>query len=246
VGKTISKPRQRWLSGRALSPQDPWPRAVGAGLDGLQVSRELLDPITVSVICPTRNRQKHHETLYRQFAQQEHPDKELWVIDDSPQASPFFMRTLQEDPRVHYEHAARISIGDARNRMIRAASGAVIAHFDDDDVYAPNYLASMLQRLRALDVDLVKLSIWTERNALTGRVYRYDGHTKPEHDLWGWGFSYVYRRSVASRVSFPAISHAEDIAFVKKMWAAGMKTALVTDGADWVQKRYTDHPRHFL
>jgi hypothetical protein len=42
--------------------------------------------------------------------------------------------------------------------MVREATGEVIAQFDDDDYYAPDYVATMLARLGTSD--LVKLSGW--------------------------------------------------------------------------------------
>jgi glycosyltransferase involved in cell wall biosynthesis len=239
MGKTLSRPRQRFIRGRQPSSQARAVSMTIGPLPSIDPSRELVDPVTISAICPTRNRARFHEGLYRTFQAQEHPHLELCVLDDSDGASNFFMGL--RDPRVRYVHSRRMSLGQARNTLIAMSTGRVIAHFDDDDYYAPGYLTAMLARLRSTDSDLVKLSMWTEQDHR--RRWVHDAHTKPEHDLWGWGFSYVYRKSVASRVSFPSISHAEDYAFVKGMWAAGLRTTLIQDGADWVRKRYADHPR---
>ena len=249
MGRTLSKPKQRWLSGGRLPSTESAPpsgdrRAVGAGLPGIPSERDVGATVTISVICPTRNRSHYHERLYRQFSQQDHPNKELLVLDDSSAASTFFTRIMKTDLGVRYEHSMPMSIGAARNALLAKASGTVIAHFDDDDEYMPSYLSSMLERLRALDADFVKLSTWRQRDHKSGRIQHHDARTRGEADLWGWGFSYMYRRSVASRVSFPAISHGEDYLFVQKVRALGLKAALIHDGPDWVQKRYADHVRH--
>ena len=248
MGRTLSKPKRRWLSGGRLPSTDSARpsgdrRAVGAGLPGVPSEREVDATVTISVICPTRNRGHYHERLYRQFSHQDHPNKELLVLDDSTAASPFFTHVMKTDPRVRYEHSRPMSIGGARNVLLMKACGSVIAHFDDDDEYTPRYLSSMLERLRALDANLVKLSTWRQRDHNSGRIQHYDARTRGDADLWGWGFSYMYRRSVASRVSFPAISHAEDYLFVQKIRALGLKAALIHDGPDWVQKRHADHVR---
>jgi len=240
MGKTLSKPIQRSLTPRL----PPAPSSPPSGVPGVVATRELQDPVTISVICPTLNRHNHHEALYRTFASQDHEAKDLWVIDDSTSPSPFFTKLGDSDPRVHYQRSqVRTSIGHTRNALIQACAGAVVAHFDDDDFYAPHYLSSMLERLRRADADFVKLCVWNERNEKDGGRWQYDGYRKAQHDLWGWGFSYVYRRYVATRVSFPAISHAEDYAFVQSLWAVGLKTEMVRDGADWVLKRYSEHER---
>ena len=240
MGKTLGKPIRRGLTPR-LPPE---PAAPPSGIPGVVAARALTDPITISVICPTLNRHDHHEALYKTFANQDYAAKDLWVIDDSPTTSPFFMKLGSSDPRVHYQRSpSRTSIGHTRNLLIQLCSGSVIAHFDDDDFYEPHYLSAMLGRMQHADADFVKLSVWNERNEKDGGRWQYDGHRKAQHDLWGWGFSYMYRRYVATRVSFPAISHAEDYAFVQSLWATGMKTELVRDGASWVQKRYSVHER---
>jgi glycosyltransferase involved in cell wall biosynthesis len=241
MGKTLQKPIQRGLSPRHA----PAPRSAPApaGLPNVVAARELPDPVTISVICPTFNRHGFHEALYRTFTSQDHPAKDLWVLDETSVPSPFFTALGDKDPSVHYLHAQRTSIGHARNTLIQSCSGSVVAHFDDDDVYAPHYLSSMLDQLRRADADLVKLASWNERNEKNGDRWRYEGHRRPQRDLWGWGFSYMYRRYVTTRVSFPTISHAEDYQFVQSLWAQGLRTHLVRDGADWVEKRYSEHER---
>jgi len=209
--------------------------ATGA-LPGISGSRGLPSPITVSVTCPTFNRHHRHEALYRSFEKQTYEHKDLWIIDDSGSESPFFQRLGQSDPRVHYialPRDWRVSTGCKRNWLIEKSAGSVIAHFDDDDCYAPRYIASMVNRLVQEDADLVKLSAWHERRENGGRCWteRPGNHG----DVWGWGFSYVYRRSVASRVHFPDIRSGEDYPFVLALQRVGMKAVLIGDGASWVE-----------
>jgi glycosyltransferase involved in cell wall biosynthesis len=202
--------------------------------------RELTDPVSVSCICPTFNRPHYHESLYQSFADQDHGPKDLWVLDNSPQSSPFFGQLTDE--RVHYVHRpGRTPHGAARNELLRMSQGQIIAHFDDDDLYSVSYLSSMLARLRQGDADLVKLSAWNELHP-SGHRPRYDGRKRCEGDLWGWGFSYVYRRHVTSRVSFQSTdgraSESEDIVFLRALWAAEFRTQLVDD-VDWATHRRT-------
>src|SRR4051812_23464981 len=111
----------------------------------------------VSVVTPTFARERCLPGLYACFAEQTHADRELLVLDDSPAPSRFF--TGLGDARVRYIHAAeRQTIGEKRNRLVAMATGDVIASFDDDDYYAPGYLAAMLEALG--DADLVKLAGW--------------------------------------------------------------------------------------
>jgi len=189
----------------------------------------------VSIIVPTYGRQDRHEALYRGFQHQDHPDRDMWILDDSPEPSPFFCSLRGSDERLHYIHQAeRQTIGHKRNQLIDMARGDVVAHFDDDDVYNPQYLSSMIDRLVQLNADFVKLGCWNERREWDGRRWTYDArNAKP--NLWGWGFSYVYRRWVCGHVSFPHTNTGEDYSFVNGLWRAGLRTELVHDGAHWVE-----------
>ena len=104
----------------------------------------------ITIICPTYNRPERHANLYAVFNHQNYSDKELLVMDDSAEKSPFFAE-LQDD-RVTYLHLTSSStIGHKRNLMADIAKGEVIAHFDDDDYYAPDYLQTMLQLIDCAD-----------------------------------------------------------------------------------------------
>src|SRR5208282_2636555 len=134
-----------------------------------------------------------------------HPERDMWVLDDSSEPSPFFCSLRDSDERVHYiHHNGRLSIGHKRNILIEHARGDLVAHFDDDDAYGPQYLSSMLVRLaQHTDADFVKLGRWNERREWNGHRWTYDGRSTSHANMWGYGFSYVYRRWVTSRVSFP-------------------------------------------
>ena len=222
----------RWIEFLGLS--DKPSVLVDGGLPGVRAERTLPVPLTVSVICMTRDRHDWHESIYTSFDSQAHAHKDLYVLDDSPSPSPFFQQL--RDPRVHYECLApwRVTNGCKLNWAIEKSSGAVIAQFDDDDWYAPNYLSSMLDRLVRADADFVKLDRWNERREHDGR--RWLQRPRELGGMWGYGFSYVYRRYVASRIHHPDyIGFSHDYVFVLGLQRAGLKTELIRDGAGWVE-----------
>lgn len=181
-----------------------------------------------------------HETLYRSFDGQDYEHKELWVLDDSPRPSQLLVDMAGTDTRLHYIHdPARLRTGAKRNRLIALSTGSVIAHFDDDDWYASNYLSSMLEVLVSQDADFVKLSAWNEASVAHNRVSLYDAREEggAPGNLWGWGFTYMYRRYVASMVSFPNAVFGEDFAFYERLRMHGLRTALIDHGAHWVEHR---------
>lgn len=222
-------------------------------------------PSSVSVIMPTYARPERHESAYTIFAKSAYSYREMLVYDDSPQPSAFF--TSLHDSRVRYFHSpTRLTIGAKRNALIKLARGTLIAHQDDDDVYAPAYLGEMIKRLGG--DDFVKLSVfnvfderdgsrwrWDTRGGALGRVLgaklsikipfvsAFASNASVDSVRWGYGFSYVYRRSLCTvrGVWFPDLNRGEDYGFIKRARDVGAQMKQVDDCADLVW--HTVHDR---
>ena len=104
---------------------------------------------------------------YANFARQEHvPRRELVVYDTGSQPSAFF--SSLDDARVRYRHGpddARQGLGAKRNWLVDAARGDVVACFDDDNVYGPAYLQTMVSHLERSGARCVCLVRWCSYNA---------------------------------------------------------------------------------
>ena len=206
----------------------------------------------VSVVVPTKDRQQFLAPLYECFCEQTHVDKELIVLDDSAQSSSFF-RSLR-DTRVRYYHtAAGMTLGHKRNLLVELAKGDVIAQFDDDDYYAPDYLDFMLRMLG--NAHLVKLCGWyvymagaygraedffgywdtaaaePQCFALTpgGGAEVQEGLPVQDCNVFGYGFSYVFKKVAFGRVRFPHVDFGEDYELVVQMREAGQKLLRLQD-----------------
>lgn len=199
----------------------------------------------ISVICPTYNRPDKHANLYQAFAWQTYENKELLVLDDSPTPSSFFLQ-LQDDRVSYYHMPKRLSIGFKRNYLNEHSSGELIAHFDDDDYYAPTYLAEMVDQMG--DADLIKLSRWVAYRELDGSLWEWDTNVLEDShyqlsgnsttnrlvntaslfqdkegvdqwkaaNTWGYGFSYLYKKSVWKECPFEDVYGGEDLRFILK------------------------------
>ena len=204
----------------------------------------------VSIITPTANRGPMLGLLLDCVRKQDHAGWEWLVADDG--AAPCELLAGLGDPRIHYEHLPeRQPLGTKRNRLIGRARGGIIVQFDDDDYYAPQYLSTMTMMLERSGADIVKLAGFFLFHALSGKIGYWDqrvgdGHhfvwgargidcavykASPDdlHNLMGFGFSYVFRRSLWERTPFPDTGFGEDSGFIEPALAAGGRCALLDD-----------------
>ncbi|HME35242.1 MAG TPA: glycosyltransferase [Candidatus Sulfotelmatobacter sp.] len=170
----------------------------------------------VSCIMPTYNRRPFIPLSLSCFQAQTYPNRELIVVDDG--ADPV-ADLLQGDPQVrHIRLDRRLSIGAKRNIACEQARGLFIAHWDDDDWYAPQRLAAQLQPLLTDTHDLTGLinsyvlqmpdgRFWTTSEAVHRRMFVGDMH----------GGTLVYRRSLwLNGIRYPETSLAEDAMFIRR------------------------------
>ncbi|MES1176387.1 MAG: glycosyltransferase family A protein [Myxococcales bacterium] len=200
----------------------------------------------ISIITPTFRRERLLQLQHRTVLAQTEPRFEWLILDDSPEPSSYFMGL--RDPRIRYTHhaGARLSIGQKRNWLAEHAQGELIAHFDDDDFYAPSYLETMRARLLS-GADLCKLSAWFVYTARVQKLgywdtvitrglhFRFSGEPiKPvmlseanskafETHYAGYGFSYVYRKALWQKTPFPDRDANEDYGFVSAALEQGYR-----------------------
>jgi glycosyltransferase involved in cell wall biosynthesis len=203
----------------------------------------------LSIITPTKDREAFLPGLWRCLEAQTVQDFEWLVHDDGVSPSPFLSGLAGHENRVSYSHAAEMaSIGQKRNQLIASARGDIIIHMDDDDYYAPHYIETMLTLMARSKADFVKLFGFHLFHQRTGMFAYWDlEHAFPLHHMlhpeaddfplgpkekqpneeWGYGFSYVYRRTVWEAQAFADTSNGEDKFFaeaaVKSFSHAGMQ-----------------------
>jgi hypothetical protein len=214
------------------------------------------------MLTPTLNRPHTHQSLYEGFAADTWPNKELVVLDESAQASPFFSRL--KDGRVHYHHEPgkpRIEgvtrIGAARNRLTRLAGGAYFEVRDDDDSYSPHWTEFALSRLG--NADALKLTAYKLLHQATQLIFSWNS-TKVSGKHWAllgdqikrvevaagemppdfvekmknwYGFSVFAPRRTFDRFPFPE-EGTEDIKFLEDIAAAGGRIVYVNDAPDMI------------
>lgn len=188
----------------------------------------------VSVITPTADRPLFLLGLYSLLKQQTYSEWEWLIYDSSLKPQKF------ADPQVIYVHdESLVTVGEKRNRLIERASGEAIIHCDDDDYYAPGYLAYIAEKLKKSD--FFTLHSWFSYDLKSNQTYYWatdeitltQFHVNPlsrgcvreidfgpntdhykkiinERGRCGYGFSYAYRKEVAQVFRFQNRDLAED------------------------------------
>lgn len=180
------------------------------------------------------------ERLWVFVASQDYPLLE-WLIEDDSDEEHVFFRELN-DPRVSYVHySEQLTVGVKRNNLADRSRGTFIVHFDDDDYYAPGYVLAQISALTKSGAELIKLCgfyvydqrsdnlfYWDQTDRVRLRFTCKSGlplSTRPpgganpsraEQHQQGFGFSYVYSRSLWGRLRFADVTLCEDLDFVSR------------------------------
>jgi glycosyltransferase involved in cell wall biosynthesis len=170
----------------------------------------------VSCIMPTYNRRAFIPLSLACFQEQTYPNAELVVVDDGDDA---VGDLLEKVPRIRYIRVNhKLHIGAKRNLACEQARGEYIAHWDDDDWYAPDRLARQLEPLRAETHDITGLvntymlqmppgRFWTTSESVHRRMFVGDLH----------GGTLVYRRALwQNGIRYPEVNLAEDAMFIRR------------------------------
>lgn len=125
--------------------------------------------MNVSVIIPTYNDPAVVDAIASVLGQS-HRQLELLVIDDGSTDGTGDAVAAIGDPRLRYIRQPNGGNASARNAGLRHATGAAIAWLDSDDLWPPEFLASLLATLEHSGADVAYTS-W-DNHYLDGRIVR--------------------------------------------------------------------------
>ena len=159
----------------------------------------------VTAIMPTANRREFATDAIRMFLEQDYPFKELVIVDDGrPPLNP------PHHELISYEHSpVKRNIGKKRNVACGHASGDVIVHWDDDDLYAPDRISDQVERLLAnpeLDMTGYSSMLFVKPDG-SEHLFRMP------NDLHAIGVSFCYWKRIWRERPFPDCNTGEDLMF---------------------------------
>jgi glycosyltransferase involved in cell wall biosynthesis len=173
----------------------------------------------VSCIMPTTGRPDQVFMAIQYFMAQDYPDKELVIVynkvsdipvheSGAPYLFPDNIKFVQANTRI---------IGNKRNVACSHAQGAIIAQWDDDDIYNTNRLTLQVQPILAGEADITGLQNFVFYEAPTTDSWMADERLFSEIYVGNvHGGSLVYNRRVWEHVAnYPNISMGEDAGFLR-------------------------------
>jgi len=169
------------------------------------------NPPLVSCIMPTRDRPQFIRQAVWYFLRQDYPRKQLIVVDDGERP---VGDLIPDDDRIRYVRLdRRTALGAKRNIACEAATGDLIAHFDDDDWMAPDRVRCQVEELYRSESDLCGLTPLRYFRLATGEAFLY---RHPRRASWVAPGTMVYRRSAWAERRFPELEVGEGEAFAAR------------------------------
>jgi len=117
----------------------------------------------------------------------------------------------------------RCGIGEARNKLLRAAGGKYITFIDDDDLFLEGFFEAVLPAIDT-DKDVITFDQWAVVDGAEGRINCRLGHEiQPfapggvtKRPPWFWC---VWRRELACAHAVPQVRVNEDVLWLRHLWA---------------------------
>jgi glycosyltransferase involved in cell wall biosynthesis len=180
----------------------------------------------VSCILPTADRRAFVAQALEYYRRQDYENRELIVLDDGEDA---IEDLIPNDDSIRYVRLdRRLVLGAKRNRACELASGALLAHWDDDDWSASRRLTYQVEALERVGADACGLSqqLYYDASRREAWLYRYP----PSARRWLAGNALLYRRSLWESNRFPEIGVGEDTRFI---FAARRSRLVELDDHTW-------------
>jgi O-antigen biosynthesis protein len=194
----------------------------------------------VSCIMPTAGRRGFVPLALEYFARQDYPAKELVVVDDGEDS---VADLVEGRPGVRYQRLERpVVLGAKRNIACELAQGDVVAHWDDDDWYAPSRLSVQVGKLLDSGADLSGARALPFYDGASGKAWRYEW--PGGRRIWAAGSSLCYRKELWSRSAFPEVATGEDSRFVWSKAVGSMSDLSDTDSIIAIIHRRNTVPKN--
>lgn len=201
----------------------------------------------VSIITSTIKPQ-FADNIFNNYERQNWEEKELIIIlNKDSLKEQWWKRKAKEYHNVSvYQLPEDLTLGECLNFGTEKARYPYVAKFDDDDYYAPGYLAQAMEAFKKTDAVLVgKRSVYTyfqkEKVLVTSHRSFENQYIKKVMR----GGTIVFDKSIFPQIQFPAKNISEDVGIQRQCVEHGFKM-YATDRNNYVYMRHADetHTSH--
>lgn len=168
----------------------------------------------VSCLCVTRG--MFVPNAVEQFEKQTYPQRELVVVYQDPLSAMDIARLKRVDARL-VKAKSSLNLGQLRNLALEAARGEFVLQWDDDDLFCPTRIQTMLGGLREANADAAVLQRWYIDDVQARIMYLSSART--------WEGSALVRTSLARSIGFQSLPRGEDSQFFADFEKSGGKLA---------------------
>lgn len=225
VGSELLRRRTAHLALRRVWEEHTYRHRAEDIVDALELQYPKRKTPLVSVICST-NRDTTLDHLLTQVAHQAYENVELLVLGHGIHIAEDFVQRARlagvENVTVLHGEASQ-SLGSCLNALAGAANGEIIAKFDDDDYYLPNYLHDQVNTLTNMNADLVgkgSIYFYLPGSDVIARRWKHQEH------IWRnfvAGATFVGWREVFLETPFADRTRGEDSDFLLRLERKGRK-----------------------
>ena len=168
---------------------------------------------SVSIVIPYFNRKKFEKLIEYNINCQTYANIiEVIIADDSTE--PNQRLELNIPYPIVYCVIPRCSIGYKRNYLKKIAQGEIIAHFDSDDSYSPEYIQSCVDTMILNDCEITGSSDMLFINPIT----KWTGRQSCLYNNMLNEASQVYTKKYANTHHYKDRNHSENESFCSEHW----------------------------
>ena len=109
----------------------------------------------ISIILPTKNRNKQLKKAIESIINQTYLNWELIIIEDGGCIKSIVNKFIKDKRIFYYKNNEFNGVSGARNLGLKKSSGKFIAYLDDDNVWLPRYIELMLHKLIDENADCI-------------------------------------------------------------------------------------------
>lgn len=169
----------------------------------------------ISCIMPTANRPHFIPYAIDYFLNQNYPNKQLVILDDSITHN---LSLIPTHPSIKYLYSSTpYSTGAKRNIACEESRGDIILHWDDDDWYAEDWISRQVDALYSSQADIIGLKEINFFSSILNKRWKYkdDENQVP----WVYGATLAYHKSFWEKHQFEDMQSGEDNEFLLRSCA---------------------------